>query len=408
MALECKIRIGNGRTSKGTVAIKTNKTGSKFMLFKNTGGKYLEEFRVGTEIKNRFMDQGKITFNFKYAQPPMVVFLEGSSMQNLNKLIKQLKSEASVSQRLSKDKKVGEVLQESLQVLSLDKMPSSKLPPTLKNLTISNIQDPSLQLLLQTKISKMLKSSLPKLNTLDLSSNNLATFPEKITSLKISSLNLSNNKIKSLPDFQKNDEFSKNVNSIEIANNLISNLPKSLMNVINLKRFILTKNKIKSIPVYLHYLKNLDILHLDKNLIRNIPFHAFTNNQYRKKFKELRLDGNFCFQSQKTETPEIKVSYNQFVPYKIKSLVDIGIQSLYKRFRKRTGSHEKTVGKLEHLGVVENLEEFWSCKDCGNVYYGFERAKKRNVRLYSLSEFSSDSVSSIAESFVQLYYYTCC
>jgi len=378
------------------------------MLFKNTGGKYLEEFRVGTEIKNRFMEQGKITFNFKYAQPPMVVFLEGSSMQNLNKLIKQLKSEASVSQRLSKDKKIGEVLQESLQVLSLDKMPTSKLPATLKNLTISNIQDPSLQLILQTKISKMLKSSLPKLNTLDLSGNNFTTFPEKITSLTISSLNLSNNKIKSLPDFQKNDEFSKNVNSIDITNNLISSLPKSLMNVINLKRLILTKNKIKSIPVYLQYLKNLDILHLDKNLIRNIPFHAFTNNQYRKKFKELRLDGNFCFQSQKTEAPEIKVSYNQFVPYKIKSLVEFGVQSLYKKFRKRTGSHEQTVGKLEKLGVVEHLEEFWSCKDCGNVYYGFDRAKKRNVRLYSLSEFSSDSMSSIDESCVQLYYYTCC
>lgn len=384
MTLECKIRIGNGRTSKGTVAIKTNKTGNKFMLFKNTGGKYLEEFRVGTEIKNRFMDQGKITFNFKYAQPPMVVFLEGSSMQNLNKLIKQLKSEASVSQRLSKDKKVAEVLQESLQVLSLDKMPTSKLPPTLKNLTISNIQDPSLQLILQTKISKLLKSSLPKLNKLDLSSNNLTAFPEKITSLKISNLNLSNNKMKSLPDFQKNDEFSKNVNSIEIANNLISVLPKSLMNVVNLKRLILTKNKIKAIPVHLQYLKNLDVLHLDKNLIRNIPFHAFTNNQYRKKFKELRLDGNFCFISQKTEAPMIKVTYNQFVPYKIKSLFDVGIQSLYKKFRKRTGSHEKTVGKLENLGVIENLEEFWSCKDCGSVYYGFDRAKKRSVRLYSL------------------------
>lgn len=408
MTLECKIRIGNGRTSNGTVAIKTNKTGNKFMLFKNTGGKYLEEFRVGTEIKNRFMDQGKITFNFKYAQPPMVVFLEGSSMQNLNKLIKQLKSEASVSQRLSKDKKVAEVLQESLQVLSLDKMPTSKLPPTLKNLTISNIQDPSLQLILQTKISKMLKSSLPKLNKLDLSSNNLTTFPEKITSLKISNLNLSNNKMKSLPDFQKNDEFSKNVNSIEIANNLISVLPKSLMNVVNLKRLILTKNKIKAIPVHLQYLKNLDVLHLDKNLIRNIPFHAFTNNLYRKKFKELRLDGNFCFISQKTETPMIKITYNQFVPYEIKSLFDVGIQSLYKKFRKRTGSHEKTVGKLENLGVIENLEEFWSCKDCGSVYYGFDRAKKRNVRLYSLSEFSSDSVSSVDESCVQLYYYTCC
>ena len=212
-------------------------------------------------------------------------------------------------------------------------MPTSKLPPTLKNLTISNIQDPSLQLILQTKISKLLKSSLPKLNKLDLSSNNLTAFPEKITSLKISNLNLSNNKMKSLPDFQKNDEFSKNVNSIEIANNLISVLPKSLMNVVNLKRLILTKNKIKAIPVHLQYLKNLDVLHLDKNLIRNIPFHAFTNNQYRKKFKELRLDGNFCFISQKTEAPMIKVTYNQFVPYKIKSLFDVGIQSLYSAFK---------------------------------------------------------------------------
>ena len=64
---------------------------------------------------------------------------------------------------------------------------------------------------------------------------------------------------------------------------------------------------------------------------------------------------------------------------------------------------EKTVIKLQKLGVVKNVEEFWSCKNCAKVYYGFDRAKKKNVKLYSLNEFSSDSVSSIDESVVQLY-----
>merc|ERR1712170_138796 len=112
MGLECKIRIGNGRSSKGTVAIKTNKSGNKFLLFKNTGGKYLEEFKKGTEIKHRFIEQGKLTFNFKFAQPPMVVFLEGSSLQKLSLLLKQLKSDSSLTQNLTKDKKLAEVLQE--------------------------------------------------------------------------------------------------------------------------------------------------------------------------------------------------------------------------------------------------------------------------------------------------------
>ena len=108
------------------------------------------------------------------------------------------------------------------------------------------------------------------LRNLDLSNNKITTIPKWIANFKsLKTLNLSGNQLNSLPE--EIGQLSKLENLIVSKNCLSGALPKSLGKLKNLKELDASGNKLSKFPVSLAGLNHLNSLDLSSNKISAIP-----------------------------------------------------------------------------------------------------------------------------------------
>jgi len=453
MSVECKLRIGNGAPSRGSIAIKTANSGKKFLKFVNTSTNVLCEFDPATEVKSRFIDRGKLTFNFANKTPPLVVFVEGSTLQKLNTLLKKLRSDASVTTKVKTAKEVARVTQEKLVISSIEKMPVV-FPASLKQLSITGIS--------HLKLSHRLRhlQNLPNLRHLDLSSNSLTEIPQVCHNLALHTLKLSKNKISAYeftatetngPATQsqsstgsrqpfkeltkKGSLLSKNVSQttrridnlsivpsggstlanslqhLDLSENLIKQWDCSIVNVLNLVQLNLKSNKLKCVPGYISRLEKLETLYLQKNLIKEIAKEALMKNGYNRKFRELMLEENFCFQNSAAQNTTLYNQKFRKIP-RLEELAFYGqITKLQKtKLRRRTPNQIlKLVDSHATLNkLFANADLFWTCHKCSKLQYGFSRAKTKTTTYVAAADFTTSLVGGIHERFLKVSSYQCC
>ncbi|XP_078052331.1 leucine-rich repeat-containing protein 47 [Augochlora pura] len=149
---------------------------------------------------------------------------------------------------------------QNLTTLVLHSNQITKLPDTIDKLEKLKFFDCSRNKLisLPNQLGK-----LPQLTTLNLSSNILESLPSQALNVKLSVLNLSNNKFEDFPDV-------------------------CYPNLIHLSEIYVNGNKIKNIPVTISQLPSLKILNIADNSISVVPGEIADCN----KLKELYLNGN--------------------------------------------------------------------------------------------------------------------
>merc|ERR1711881_312444 len=434
MSIECKIRIGNGHLSRGSVAIKTANSGKKYLKFVNTSSNFLGEFSDATEVKGRFIEAGRLTFNFKAHTPPMVVFLEGSTLQKLNGLLRKIRSSASVSTKTKTSQQIVRGTQERLVINVIERVPVV-FPKTLKWLSITGVRDGRLSARL-----RHLKN-LPNLHYLDLSDNDLDSLPSSCHTLALHTLNLSKNKIAAYRftvdaaasatptsalarkigaleiqnlTTMKRSQLSMNLISLDLSENLIKEWDSSIVKLEKLKSLYLRSNRLKTLPGYISRLEHLEVLHLQKNLIKIVHREALKKNGYNRKFKELMLEENFCFQAltNATNAPS-KVLFNQQL--RRPRLEDIAFTAYTKKlaqskFRRRTPN--EIMRTLQTRTLVsqwyQDLDLFWTCQKCSKLQYGYSRARTKTEMHLPAGDFTAQLVAANHERFLKVFGYECC
>ncbi|XP_043576304.1 volume-regulated anion channel subunit LRRC8D-like [Chiloscyllium plagiosum] len=129
---------------------------------------------------------------------------------------------------------------------------------------------------------------LSNLQELNLQGNELSGV-EEIESLqrlrKLSSFNLSFNKIKAIPD---SISFISSLERFNASNNLIDTLPNSMFTIQKLQHLDMSNNRLVAIAPSIKYLKNLKYLDLSFNRLETLPDELFQC----KKLKTLKLNNN--------------------------------------------------------------------------------------------------------------------
>ena len=103
---------------------------------------------------------------------------------------------------------------------------------------------------------------------IDLSRNFIVQLPKIPYNESIINLDLSNNRLGSLPNSIVN---LPNLEVLNLSNNNIRTLPSNLGQLKKLKRLLLSSNRIEQIPSRLGELTQLEVLHLSNNRIKTIP-----------------------------------------------------------------------------------------------------------------------------------------
>ncbi|XP_066279246.1 leucine-rich repeat-containing protein 57-like [Branchiostoma lanceolatum] len=107
------------------------------------------------------------------------------------------------------------------------------------------------------------------LRTLDVSNNKIAVLPKTIGQFgMLRSFTIGNNRLETLPE-----EFFqlKKLETLSLENNRIERLPPSVDRLTNLKSLSLAGNKVDSFPLALCKLRHLDALDLSRNALTEIP-----------------------------------------------------------------------------------------------------------------------------------------
>ncbi|KAJ8376445.1 hypothetical protein SKAU_G00070250 [Synaphobranchus kaupii] len=133
----------------------------------------------------------------------------------------------------------------------------------------------------QTDLTKLLLSSnkldalsedvrlLPALVVLDVHDNQLTTLPKSIGELEnLQKLNLSHNKLKELPE---EVWLLRNLRSLQLQKNLLEELPEGVGQLTNVDDIDLSNNELTTLPESLGNLTNLLKLNLSYNNLKSLP-----------------------------------------------------------------------------------------------------------------------------------------
>ncbi|NEO79069.1 COR domain-containing protein [Moorena sp. SIO4G3] len=133
--------------------------------------------------------------------------------------------------------------------------------------------------------------NLSNLTELDLGNNQLTNLPESLGNLSnLTELYLGNNQLTNLPEFLGN---LSNLTELDLSWNQLTNLPESLGNLSNLTRLYLWENQLTNLPEYLGNLSNLTELYLSGNPLVVPPPEVASKgiDGIQQYFRQLREEG---------------------------------------------------------------------------------------------------------------------
>ncbi|KAJ7992904.1 hypothetical protein DPEC_G00266910 [Dallia pectoralis] len=197
----------------------------------------------------------------------------------------------------------------------------------------------------QTDLIKLLLSSnklevlsedvklLPALTVLDVHDNQLTSLPKSIGELEhLQKLSLSHNKLKELPE----ELWSlKNLTCLQLQQNLLEELPEAVGQLTSLDDIDLSNNQLTTVPDSLGYLSRLVKLNLSHNKLKSLP-------QGISVMKNLRLLD--CTHNQLENIP---TTFSQMA----------SLEQLYLRHNKLKFLPELPSSRLKELHVGNNLIE---------------------------------------------------
>jgi len=246
----------------------SNRSGIKFNLSSNI-----------RRIDDRFLNRGKCTIEL--INPVKTIFISEADPLLLKLLLRTLRKVLSAKTNDELDKM-------SLTHYSLKPASPAQVYNLKEKMTISdkksypmkenfpskssefmrcfptNLMELSVNEINLKKIDcRMLK--LNRLVKLDLSSNNIAVWPESFKDLvNLKELNLANNKLAEVPmSFFKS--VSKKLCLLDLSNNLVRVVPRLISKLVNLVTLKLKNNQLRKLPVSIRSLKNLKYLDLIGN-----------------------------------------------------------------------------------------------------------------------------------------------
>ncbi|XP_026464154.1 leucine-rich repeat protein 1-like [Ctenocephalides felis] len=335
MKIFCDIQIVNrlanantqSRSQKSTLAIgaglkddkqvfllhftNTNKSGTKYNLKDN-----LEQ------VFCKFVNEGKATIRLK--TPPQDICIKCDATQ-LKGFLTTLK--CSLSGEVPKKtlalsnisatsitKKMQPILK--LNITSRAQYPTKGFPRTLQTLIISGLK-------LERFETQIIQ--LRSLHTLDLSDNCLKVLPRSLGSLSnLTSLSLSGNSlyISKLNEWQWLDEMPirNSLKTLQLSNNNLSVLPDNIVQLHNIETLRVDNNKLRILPDGMNRMRKLQYLFIQVNKLKFLPQTLF-----KRKLANVDISSN-CFEKKmyihggefKNQISLVELSARTILKYDIK------------------------------------------------------------------------------------------
>lgn len=270
---------------------------------------------------------------------------------------------ASIPKNLSNFKKL-EVLDLSKNQIKLSLTDIGRLLTVSKTLKTLNLNTNQISNIPKNAFLA-LRQSLPNLQKLDISNNQITEFDNITMFDNLEFLQASGNKIRSIPSSIKN---LKKLEFLYLGNNKLEVINPALSSLQNLKLLALNNNKILRIPENLTNLVNLRTLHLHYNEIAVIPAGLV---------KPIETNCNSGQNSPKTcHVQEITLRGNPLLDKFVKSRLLAGIRhkppSLFE-LACRSIKENKVQYKKEALPphIADHLENAVKCSNpkCSGVYF---------------------------------------
>ncbi len=169
------------------------------------------------------------------------------------------------------------------------------------------------------KTHKSIFINFENLYVLDLRENKLSKLSKSISCLKqLKVLRLDYNQITFLPN---SIGLLENLEILTVSNNELKSLPISIQNLLKLKTLKISNNKISKIPIEIGHLKYLECLHIDSNYFSEIP----TTIYYLKHLNE------FCFEWFEYLEPPFQKTNKDNIGKTIIQLIKNSLQELLKQ-----------------------------------------------------------------------------
>ena len=298
--LEAKIIIQNGRASKGTCQIVTKKHNKgNYLVVKNAQITKSLQINNLLRVHTRWLNKGKLTLVFHGEKPvPVQVMLENSKSTLLHGFLQKIKL-AGNNVQIKDPEPVNPPRIESMKLVTVEKFhkvfkDNSTFPKTLKSLHIQGFTS-------KIMMKKFLTfANHENLKVLSLKNVQLQAFPKVFETCAIQDLDLSENQIEQF-EFNQS-KLADSLLYLDVSSNKIKKIPPSILFLQKLQKLSMAKNKVKVLPAFISDLPALEKLHLQNNLIRCFSSQALNlgsnlKSSYQRKFKELDLSGNFCFEN---------------------------------------------------------------------------------------------------------------
>lgn len=264
------LAIGSGPKNDEQVFLihftNTNKCGTKYNLKDN-----LEQ------VFCKFLNEGKATIRLKTPPQDLCIKCDSTQLKGFLKTLKYSLSGEVPKKALalsnisvtSITKKMQPVLK--LNITSRAQIPTKGFPRTLQTLIISGLK-------LERFQSQIIQ--LRNLHTLDLSDNCMKSLPRTLGGLpNLTFLNLSGNSlyISKLNEWEWLDELPirNSLKTLLLSNNNLSVLPDNIVQLHEIETLRLENNKLKILPNAINRMKKLQHLFLQGNMIRYFPHTLF-------------------------------------------------------------------------------------------------------------------------------------
>lgn len=287
-----------------------------------------------TNIFRKFVAEGKCTISFKVPEVDLQIKTDPVQLKaflNVMKLEMCPPKDSQINNVLKNDNKLirafastGKPIEitTKLTIKERSALPTKGFPRTLKELKITSIG------CCRMPIGIL---NLTNLNSLDLSKNQITTLPNGLGNLKLTTLNLSENRLGE-SDHSKDwkwldgDNIRKSLCILNISRNKLKFLPSNIFKCLRLMNFDASYNEISKIPFAIKLMSQLKTLNLSNNKLSSLPYTIIKPN-----LDVIDLSSN-NFPSQGTVQGIIHTSHREMTlyPYRSPSLLELTARSVIK------------------------------------------------------------------------------